>query len=217
VHRAVRARTGRAPEPLSALAADALVATVVGGSVVNGARVDEAGVDGAGLDGAGGATPAAARHVSSGARTKTTVHVVVDHATLIRGRAEPGERCEIPGVGPVSVGWVHSLLGEAFLTLVVRKGRDITTVAHLGRKYPAELLTAMIVAGRECAVAGCGNRGYLELDHSEIDVAFGGPTAWWNLTWLCSVDHRRKTAGWRLGPRDPQSGKRPLSPPSRGP
>ena len=86
------------------------------------------------------------------ARTKTTVHLVVDHAALLRGNTEPGERCEIPGVGPVSVRWAQQLLGDAFLTLVIRKGRDITTVAHLGRRYPAELLTAMIVRLRGTAV-----------------------------------------------------------------
>ena len=37
-----------------------------------------------------------------------TTHVVVDHQALLRGNTEPGETCEIPGVGPVSVRWVAS-------------------------------------------------------------------------------------------------------------
>ncbi len=142
-----------------------------------------------------------------------TAHVVIDHAVLVRGRALPGETCEIPGVGPVNARWVRELLGEAFVTAVIKKGRDITTVAHFGRHIPAELRTAMTVGGRECCVAGCSRRDYLEIDHSEIDFAHGGPAAWWNLQHLCSVDHRRKTQGWLLGPPDPVTGKRSLDPP----
>jgi hypothetical protein len=150
-------------------------------------------------------------------RTGTTVHVVIDHAALVRGNAADGETCVIPGVGPVSVAWVRDLLGEAFVTAVVKKGHDITTVAHFGRHIPAELRTAMIVGGRECDIVGCHARGYLEIDHCEVDVAKGGPTAWWNLGWLCSVDHDRKTRGWKLGPRDPNTAKRTLDPPGPTP
>jgi hypothetical protein len=141
-------------------------------------------------------------------------HVMIDHAALVRGNALPGERCEIPGVGPVNVEWVRSLLGESFVTAIVKKGRDITTVAHFGRHIPVHLRTAMIVGGRECSAEGCHNRGYLELDH-ERDFAKGGPAAWWNLDWYCSVDHDRKTRGWTLGPRNPYTGKRMLTPPAR--
>jgi hypothetical protein len=146
--------------------------------------------------------------------TSVTVHVVIDHAALVRGVALEGESCVIPGVGPVSVAWALQLLGDAFLTAVVKKGRDITTVAHFGRHVPAELRTAMIVGGRECDVDGCHCRGYLERDHCKVDFAKGGPAAWWNLAWLCAVHHRRKTKGWTLGRRDPQSGKRKLRPPN---
>ena len=62
-----------------------------------------------------------------------TTHVIVDHEALLRGNTVPGESCEIPGVGPVNVAWVRELLGEAFVTAIIKKGKDITTVAHLGR------------------------------------------------------------------------------------
>jgi hypothetical protein len=145
--------------------------------------------------------------------TMVNLHVVIDHAALVRGNTVAGERCEIPGVGPVSVAWVRQVFGEAFITAVINKGRDITTVAHFGRHVPAELRTAMLVGGRECDVVGCHARGYLERDHCEIDYARGGPTAWWNLAWLCSVHHRRKTKGWKLGPCDPLTGRRNLRAP----
>jgi 5-methylcytosine-specific restriction endonuclease McrA len=142
-----------------------------------------------------------------------TTHVVIDHEALVRGNAIGGERCEIPGVGPVSVEWVRRLLGSAFVTAIVKQGKDITSVSHLGRHIPAELRTAMIVSGRECTIEGCSGREYLELDHSEIDHARQGPTAWWNLIWLCSIHHKRKTQGWKLGPPHPTTGKRRLEPP----
>jgi len=137
---------------------------------------------------------------------------VIDHDVLVLGELCPGTTCQIPGIGPVNVAWVREILGDAFLTAVIKKGRDITTVAHLGRHVPAELVTAMIVGGRECDIVGCHGRGYLERDHSEVDFAKGGPTAWWNLAWLCSVHHRRKTRGWILRPPDPHTGKRTLEP-----
>ncbi|MGZ6969623.1 MAG: HNH endonuclease signature motif containing protein [Acidimicrobiia bacterium] len=142
-----------------------------------------------------------------------TTHVVIDHEALVRGNALDGETCEIPGVGPVNAQWVRDLLGSAFVTAVVKKGKDITAVAHFGRHIPAELRTAMIVSGRECSIEGCSGREYLELDHSEIDHAKRGPTAWWNLIWLCSIHHTRKTQGWTLGPPDPNTRKRRLDPP----
>ncbi len=142
-----------------------------------------------------------------------SAHVMIDHEALIRGHSIDGETCEIPGVGPVSVEWVRRLLGTAFVTAVVKKGKDITTVAHFGRHIPAELRTAMIVSGRECSIEGCSGREYLELAHCEIDHAKNGPTAWFNLAWLCSIHHTRKTQGWILGPPDPVTGKRRLDPP----
>jgi hypothetical protein len=94
----------------------------------------------------------------------------------------PLRRSEIAEVGPVNAEWVREVLGESFVTAIVKKGRDITTVAHLGRHIPAELRTAMVVGGRECLIEGCTCREYLELDHCEVDYGKGGPTARWNLS-----------------------------------
>jgi hypothetical protein len=137
-----------------------------------------------------------------------TVHIFVDHTVLQRGNALPGERCEIPGVGPVNAQWVREILGDAFVTSIIRKGVDISTVTHHGRNIPAVLETALIVQGRECDIAGCDCRGYLERDHVEIDFAKHGPTALWNLTWLCYRHHLRKSAGGRLSAPDPHTRKR---------
>ena len=144
-----------------------------------------------------------------------TVHVLIDHGALMRGGAVEGEVCEIPGVGPVDVSWVRDLIGSAFLTAVIKRGKDLLTVAHLGRHIPAEIRTALLVSGRECDVEGCHQRGYLERDHAH-DYAKGGPTSFANLGWLCYLHHRLKSSGWQLGRRDPFTRKRTLrAPPAR--
>jgi hypothetical protein len=144
---------------------------------------------------------------------KATVHIVIDHTALVRGNTLPGETCELVGVGQVNVQWVRQLLGDAFVTAVIKHGKDIKTVAHFKRGIPAELRTALIVGGRECVIENCRCRGYLEIDHQD-DFAKGGPTAWWNLAWMCSQHHRLKTTGWTLGPPHPTTGKRQLHPPA---
>jgi Domain of unknown function (DUF222) len=154
---------------------------------------------------------------AAGNRPKVSVHVVVGHETLRSGELVPGEVCEIPGVGPVDVNWVREQLGTAFLTAIITKGKDILTVAHLGRHVPAEVMTALLVAGRECDTEGCNHRGYLERDHVH-DHSRGGPTSYKNLCWLCYRHHRLKTSGWLLGAPDAETRKRTLRPlPERAP
>jgi hypothetical protein len=150
------------------------------------------------------------KYAASG--VNVSVHVVIDHGALMRGGTAAGEVCEIPGVGPVDVAWVKDLLGSAFLTAVVKKGKDILTVAHLGRHIPAEVMTALVVSGRECDVEDCHNRGYLERDHVH-EHSRGGPTSFANLCWLCYAHHRLKSSGWQLGALDPTTRKRKLRPP----
>jgi hypothetical protein len=98
------------------------------------------------------------------------------------------------------------------VTAIIKHGKDIRTVAHFGRHIPAELMTALLVGGRECDAEGCHHRGYLERDHIR-DHAQGGPTSYDNMCWLCYRHHRLKTGGWTLGPPDPQTRKRKLRPP----
>ena len=183
VQKIFRARKGGEHEPHEAYAADAFAAFVLNPSEPDAKRDPNA-----------------------------TVHVLVDHAALVRGNTADGETCEIPGVGPVDVTWVRELLGSAFVTAIIKRGKDILTVAHLGRHIPAELQTALIVNGRECQVEGCYARGYLERDHAH-DHAKGGPTSYENMDWLCGREHRLKSAGWILGPLNPITGKRKLFPP----
>src|SRR5947208_15038839 len=100
-------------------------------------------------------------------RPRNTVHVVIDHAALVRGKAESGERCEVGGVGPVPVRVVRSMMGEGFRTAVVSDGVYVSTVAHLGRRPTAHQRSALEVRYPECVVPSCHVRVGLEIDHVE--------------------------------------------------
>ncbi len=188
VQRIFRSRkAGTDHEPLPAYAADAFAAFVLGKDAQVEAGSAKTGVD-------------------------IRLNIMIDHGVMMRGGTADGEVCEIPGVGPVDVNWVKELLGTTFVTAIIKKGKDILTVAHLGRHIPAEVQTALLVSGRECDIEDCNHRGYLERDHIH-DHANGGPTSFANLGWLCYRHHRLKTSGWTLGPRNAQTRKRTLRPP----
>ena len=134
----------------------------------------------------------------SSSRPRNTVHVVIDHAALLRGKAEAGERCEVAGVGPVPVRVVRSMLDDAFVTAVVSDGVDVSTVAHLGRRPTAHQRSALEVRDPECVVGGCHVRVGLEIDHVEPWSATR-VTKLDALARLCRFHHAQKThEGYRL-------------------
>ncbi len=131
----------------------------------------------------------------------TMVHVRVDHASLVRGRTEPGEVCEIPGIGPIPVATARALADDAILKVLVTDGVDVLAVAHGGRTIPARLRSALEERDPVCCVPGCGIRRGLEVDH-RIPWAEGGPTTMANLARLCAWHHYLKThCGYRLAGR----------------
>jgi hypothetical protein len=133
------------------------------------------------------------RHVP---RAEIVLHVSAE--ALRRGELEPGEFCEIPGVGPVPLSTVEYLFGSALGKLVVRDGVDILAVTHFGHFIPAHLDTAVRARDRFCVVPGCGVDYRLERDHV-IPVEEGGPTELANLVMLCGRHHYLKTHKfWRL-------------------
>ena len=101
------------------------------------------------------------------------VHVRVDHEALVRGHLEPGEICEIPGIGPIPVAAARRLAADSILSVLVTNGTDVTTVAHAGRTIPASLKRALIERDPVCVVPGCDLRDGLEIDHVE-PFALGG-------------------------------------------
>jgi 5-methylcytosine-specific restriction endonuclease McrA len=124
---------------------------------------------------------------------KATLSVVVDLEALRRGQVGDGERCEIPGVGPVSVSYATDLLGEALVELLIAKGTDVTTVYSAGRHIPRRVRSALLLRDPRCVVPGCDARLGLENDHWVTDYAEGGLTALDNLARLCRRHHRDRT------------------------
>ncbi len=67
----------------------------------------------------------------------------VDHGALVRGHSEPGEICEIDGLGPVPVAIVSQMLDDAFVKLLLIDGTDVWRVSHPGRFVGAHLRSAL--------------------------------------------------------------------------
>ena len=144
--------------------------------------------------------PETAGYGEAGARAgpPAMVHVRVDHGALVRGHLEPGEICEIPGIGPIPVEVARRLAVDSILSVLVTDGVDVTTVAHAGRTIPASLQRALIERDPVCVVPGCDVREGLEIDHVE-PFGQGGETSLANLVRLCHWHHYLKThQGHRL-------------------
>jgi hypothetical protein len=122
----------------------------------------------------------------------TMVHVRVDHEALVRGHLEPGEICEIPGIGPIPVAAARRLAEDSILSVLVTNGIDVTGVAHAGRTIPASIRRALVERDPHCVVPGCDVRDRLEIDHV-VPVNERGPTRLDNLARLCHWHHYLKT------------------------
>ena len=163
--------------------------------------------------------PARAPHPPrlEGSAANIEIIVRVDDTALTRGHAEPGELCEIAGIGPVPVSVVRRwMAGDAFKAAIVTDGVDIRSIVHLGRKPIALQRTALAgTNGLQCSVEGCNATVGLEIDHL-LEWAKSGHTTLDELTFLCPHHHGLKTTkGYRLGPLQP-NGKRTLIPPPDG-
>jgi 5-methylcytosine-specific restriction endonuclease McrA len=116
-----------------------------------------------------------------------------------RGHTHGDELCHVIGGGPVPVSVVREAVAhDAFVKAVVLRGVEIHTVAHFGRRVPAEVRTALDLGpapafeGAVCVEEGCDRRYGLERDHQD-PVANGGPTSFENLKPRCRPCHRDKT------------------------
>ncbi len=174
-------------EPMAAHEADALVALARGDFGSNHAGADR------------GQASKRSRSSGSGTSYRGTVELRVDLAALRRGELRDGEVCEIPGIGPVPLATAKSLIGDAWLKLVVSDGVDVQHVTHMGRTIPAHLRSALEARDPVCVVPGCSTAHGLEIDHWQVDFIDGGPTTLENLARLCHFHHFMKThKGWRL-------------------
>jgi hypothetical protein len=181
------ARTNGRREPLEAYAADGLVGLARGYRTHTGGDAP-----------APTAVPMAGEVVAVSLRPSrdTKIIVRVDAAALQRGHTEPGETCDIAGIGPVPVAVVYSLLPQALATAVITNGQAVATVAHAGRQVTATQLTALQWQGIQCEVDGCDVREHLEIDHL-IDWAITKHTRLDELGFKCRHHHDLKTyQGW---------------------
>ena len=124
---------------------------------------------------------------------RATLSVVIDLEALRRGQVGDGERCEIPGGGPVPGSYAHDLLGEALVELLIAKGTDVTTVYSAGRHIPQRVRSALLLRDPRCVVPGCDARLGLENDHWVTEFAKGGLTSLDTLARLCRRHHRDRT------------------------
>lgn len=134
-----------------------------------------------------------ARPASAGpAGPGTMIHVMIDYEALIRGHTVTGEKCEIPGIGPIPVTLARQMSEDAILNVLLTKGVDVTTVAHGGRTIPAHLRTAVEARDQKCIVPRCNNRRHTEVDHRN---SFGRTrvTKLEDLALLCRWHHYQKT------------------------
>jgi hypothetical protein len=128
----------------------------------------------------------------------TDLVIAVDLRAYRRGHTDAGECCRIVGGGPIPVRLARELAKDAFLKVVLHDGVAIHTVAHLGRKRPAQLNTALELGappdfdGVHCAKPGCDRTYHLQWDHKDPH-ANGGATSFENLQPLCFPHHVEKT------------------------
>jgi hypothetical protein len=112
-------------------------------------------------------------HAASGAeadgkrRARPVLRARFDYAPYVRGRTEPGEICEIEGVGPVPVSVIERLAGEhPIVDIVLTNGRDVTHIAHLGRSGDTFLKAAIEWRDPHCRIEGCHATDGLEIHHT---------------------------------------------------
>lgn len=126
-------------------------------------------------------------------------HLRADIGAMRRGSIADGDRCEIAGVGPVSLATLEHMVGDAYVKLFLTDGVDVLNVVHRGRTVPSHVQSALEERDPECVVPGCGVARGLETDHWQIPFAQDGPTELWNLARLCRHHHQLKTyEGWEL-------------------
>jgi hypothetical protein len=155
-------------------------------------------------------TPPAAptkRAGTSGAR----IILRADIKAVRRGATEPGELCDVAGLGPIPVADLLEFLPQAAIDLVVTNGVDVFNVTNLRRRATARQQVVLDLLNIGCTRQGCNATTHLQVDH-RIDWHKIKVTELTNLDWLCPHCHRLKTYdGWQL---EPGTGKRAMLPPA---
>jgi hypothetical protein len=148
------------------------------------------------------------------AQSTPTGRVRVDIRPLLTGKSEPGDICEIPGVGPVPVSHARQVLSHGLLELVLHDGKDVHTIVTRTRHVPEALRIAIEERDQTCKVRGCDCTDHLQRHHVE-EYAQHHITSYKVLGRVCPehhdlITHRRYTievhddGTWSLHPPDEQ-------------
>ena len=133
-------------------------------------------------------------------RARVNAQVRVDITALWRGWAEPGELCDAPGVGELTVDEIEMLMAQkdALIDIVLMRGQDVIAAARADRYIPAQLRRALQMRDPCCVVPTCTWKGRLENDHID-GYAATRQTIITRLGPMCPPHHDLKTHhGWIL-------------------
>lgn len=126
--------------------------------------------------------------VDPAGRPEHVARVRVDRPALLRGATEPGEVCEIPGVGPVPVSHARQVLSHGLLQLVITDGVDVQTVVSSTRHVPTPLKIAIAERDQRCKIRGGDCTTDLHRHHT-APFARSRRTSYRELGNLCARHH----------------------------
>jgi hypothetical protein len=129
---------------------------------------------------------------------RAVVNVLVDYAAIRRGRLSAGERCEVPGLGSISIVAAQRLAEDGIIKAILSEGADVRAVATIGRMIPGRVRAAVEARDTVCVIPWCDETEGLELHHIK-PVTEGGRSSVENLARPCHFHHMLIThRGWRL-------------------
>jgi hypothetical protein len=132
-----------------------------------------------------------------GPRKPVDARLDVTEAALERGHVVSGEKCEIPGVGPIPVTAAKRMLRDARVSVIVRDDTDrITHVSSVTRTVPAKLRRWLDASYPVCGRQGCESSRNLVIDHIR-PYADGGILDEHNAWKICTAcDHLKQHCDW---------------------
>ncbi|MSO79309.1 MAG: HNH endonuclease [Acidimicrobiia bacterium] len=130
--------------------------------------------------------------ITRGPRKATGATLVMDAGVADAGFASRGQRCEIPGIGPIPVTIAKQMLATAKIRELPADPALLPDYATDRRYYPPWMLAWLDQHYPVCGVEGCDADFHLEIDHV-VPKSEGGLTAIPNLWLICWYHHRLKT------------------------
>jgi hypothetical protein len=130
----------------------------------------------------------------SKSRARVNAQVRVDITALWRGWAEPGELCDAPGVGELTVAEIEMLMAQkdALIDVVLMRGQDVVSAARADRYIPAQMRRALQLRDPRCVVPNCTSTGRVENDHID-GYAHTRTTIITRIGPMCDPHHELKT------------------------